>query len=477
MQRISETLASQGRCASSLKTLTQLAPSMATPADKFLADYEGVCAFLTAQSEVLGAGAAKVQEAQAKSLALKMSGLCLTPGEAAKITSAIAGGPWTPEQKSTLANSVGASLEGIASSGRRRESQVLNTFSPYLRAADLAVLRSSAGLHAKLQCCVDLCAGIGLILPTEPSIGVIVKTITALGHDALRDPKSFLAAATEFKRLHRAQTKHIRNDVHLTEYPSDPKQLPPALKAIYAQEGPAGLELVLQHGSAPLRRSALAVRDASTVQGQASPMVAMWQMMQMVMKQQQSQQQWDSGSALGNLEGLKIFQPPAKQAALLPAAAGQPQESIPVLQAASPPETALPPTASLATASMSTPALQHGEPLTPEAQADLMMQAFQNRSAPEEKRAGKAAAAVAKPKAKAKGKAKAKAASKASAKSSRTKPCAKAKLRKDPTVAGLSREEKLAHYRAMALPKRRLLRPEGCKKCRGKVGCTPSCFV
>ena len=236
-----------------------------TSLEKVLSEHNGVCSFLKAQHAALGSGAARVQEAQAKSMALKCSRLALSPAEAAKLTEAFTAGPWTSEQRAELASAVaGSLLEQDGGKASRRPSQSMDAFAPYLRDTDLGVLRSSANVNTKLQVCVDLAVQLDLILPHEATVGVIVRTIAVLGCDNLKDPTTFLAAVNEFKRLLKLRTKSLKHSLKLTEYPPDPKALPACLyAAAFSGSPPAGLDLVLPEASAraaPLRRSALVTR-------------------------------------------------------------------------------------------------------------------------------------------------------------------------------------------------------------------------
>ena len=475
---------------------------MATPAAQFQQEHQAVCTFLLAQSKVLGSGAAKVQAAQSNSLALKLGAVSMNHAEAAQLTEAVSEGPWTDEQKAALASAIAASLQGAGSeTGRqRRSAQVLNCFSSYLRAADLDLLRSSAGLSMKLHCCVELCLQIGLVLPNEPTIGGIIKTIAALGCDALRDANYFLSAVQEFKRLLRARSKNFKTLVHLAEYPADPGALPPNLKeAAYSEAAPAGVQLALpasSTGAAPLRKSASSVRPQA-LQGMA-PLAAacsqpgMMQLLSLLAGQA-------APAPAAGLANLHIFQPQKKQAELTtpPHTPAQlpSQSQTPALTTASPPAASqLPtPTSTTSTSTAVSPnqlQLEDGparDPLSPEDQAELMLQAFQTRAdegkKPEHAAAKKPKKGSAKAKALPKGKAKALPKGKARAKASvapvkpKVKAAAKAVRGKDPQCKGWSKEDKYEHYKSMSSHKRQLLRPSGCKKCRGKAGCTPSCFV
>ena len=106
------------------------------------------------------------------------------------------------------------------------------------------------------------------------------------------------------------------------------------------------------------------------------------------------------------------------------------------------------------------------DPLSPEDQAELMLQAFQTR-ADEGKKPDDASAKKPKkgsPKAKALPKGKAKASPKGKARAKAAVPVVKPKVKAaaNPRCKGWSKEDKYEHHKP--------------KNCRGKVGCTPSCL-
>ena len=189
-------------------------------ASKLLSDLEAIQKFLEEQATALGGAAQAVQGGQHASFCARLASLTLTIDEAANVSKLIGRGPWTDTEKQRLLELVTSCLKG--DTGSRRPNQSAAVFSPFLRQSDLNTLRSSASLPTKLDLIACLMVRLGLVLPSEQTSGLVIRTLLALSpnempfHDCLR----------EFKRVFRLKTKGMKDALLYVQLPADRKDLP-----------------------------------------------------------------------------------------------------------------------------------------------------------------------------------------------------------------------------------------------------------
>ena len=202
--------------------------------------------FLVAQAQLLGPGIEAVQHGQATTLAGKIANMQHIDTEyAAELTAAIAGGPWTADQKHQLASAVGSRLcvtiplaTATACSGRRRQNQTLMSFNNYLTTEDIAYLKGDASDNAKLNTVVEILEKLGCDIPSEQSIKHIVAVLCMLAHPSISDSNLVFTFVGEIKRLLKVRPKTFTL-VRLTVFPDKPAELP---KPMYDHIFPVGRE-------------------------------------------------------------------------------------------------------------------------------------------------------------------------------------------------------------------------------------------
>ena len=190
-----------------------------------IGDVRAVHQFLNAQASTLGTMSEKVRDSQCMGLCKKIAVQHLDMTESTKILKTLNGGPWSQENKEALANALTSSWDHDDTKEKKRQSQKVTSFSPYLTTQDVELMRSKANMSIKLNAVVDLCVRLMLHLPSEPSCGVIVKTIFALSGEGTGHA-NFYAVLNEFKRLLRLKVRSHKCKLPYVELPADPKELP-----------------------------------------------------------------------------------------------------------------------------------------------------------------------------------------------------------------------------------------------------------
>ena len=200
--------------------------------------------FLTAQASIMGPAISAVMEGQASSLIAKIGMLpTLDAVCATELTTCIANGPWTPDQKNKLGQAVGSRLQIIstmkpatACSGRRRANQSLMSFEKYLTQEHADYLGSAASDVAKLNSMAELCEQIGLDIPSEQTVKHLIAVFCSVTKKGAVDHSLGFTYITELKRLLKTRAKsfpHQRPAI----YPDLPSDLP---QHIYEYAYPGG---------------------------------------------------------------------------------------------------------------------------------------------------------------------------------------------------------------------------------------------
>ena len=125
-----------------------------------------------------------------------------------------------------------AAASGVTERPSRRPLQTVQGFASFLTQKDML---EDQGVHSsvKLQCVVSRCVGLGMHLPSEPTVKHIIATCIDLGLQAA-DSASKYRLLTEFKTQLKSRVKHapkLLSHLHLVKYPADPLSLPEALRS------------------------------------------------------------------------------------------------------------------------------------------------------------------------------------------------------------------------------------------------------
>ncbi|CAJ1456060.1 unnamed protein product [Effrenium voratum] len=433
---------------------------MATSGSDLVKDMRHIHEFLDAQKKLVSAETmGKMQDGQAHSFARQLENSRLSLADAAALASTVAEGPWTALQAAMLGERISAAAaSGVTERPSRRPLQTVQGFASFLTQKDIDMLEDQ-GVHSsvKLQCVVSRCVGLGMHLPSEPTVKHIIATCIDLGLQAA-DSASKYRLLTEFKTQLKSRVKHapkLPSHLHLVKYPADPLSLPEALRSTAYGHGeePSNLggDMGLSTGSVPCRKTSKLVRgDSDLSQQSAAPMMQMQQlmaqMMHHVMMQQSGAPSGAPGASLANLHVFKLNrsnkalrsiaeEPSAQSQAsasaqpeLQASASSQPElqastRAQPWLQASTSAQPELQASASAQPAALANPLFDLDVPakpnnFRPEQQFQIMNEAFDRRSAANRENSGGPAGedGSKKPAPKGKAKAKAKAKSKAAAK-------------------------------------------------------------
>ena len=102
----------------------------------------------------------------------------------------------------------------------------------YLTKDDVELLSSKSSIHLKLHAVVDLCFCLKLHLPSEPSSGIIVRTILKLSQENAT-AEFFFATLAKFKHLLRLKCRGAtKESLPYVNLPTNPDELPPSVYKI-----------------------------------------------------------------------------------------------------------------------------------------------------------------------------------------------------------------------------------------------------
>ena len=108
-----------------------------------IGDVRAVHQFLNAQASTLGTMSEKVRDSQCMGLCKKIAVQHLDMTESTKILETLNGGPWSQENKEALANALTSSWDHDDTKEKKRQSQKVTSFSPYLTTQDVELMKQS----------------------------------------------------------------------------------------------------------------------------------------------------------------------------------------------------------------------------------------------------------------------------------------------------------------------------------------------
>ena len=497
----------------------------ATAMDAFLADVSATVNFLNGMKTLPNFDS--IRMAQLQAMLARLAQLSSIPAnQASTLLEAWNTGPWTAEESKRFTDAVSAavaaSTQGTPRKGKR-PNQNIRDFQPFLSTRDVHVLRGEASMSVKMDVLATRCVRLKLTLPSENGIKMIVASGLSWSN-AVSDADRYMNVL-EFKRLLHSKRKPVpKAGLHLTEYPGHPRELPQELflQAYDKDDPPAADEaasplrvqeevdgIAVRGTSKKVRHlfntggtsSALVPQGAPCLQAwaQAAPQAVpnnqaqtMLAMMQMVMQQSMQGQR----NFMPAVPGLTIFEP-KQQAAQQQVVAHDDVQNTPEKQphvVQTTPHKHVEQSQNLFQTELEDPpALDNGTNTQDDEavlkQAAMISDAIDKRGGRTDKTSDKWHAAKGKGKGRGRGKGKGKGKGKAKAKAqpkAKAHPKPKAKAPPKPKANAQAKSQTMKRpaaagtrefYRQMSMSKRKQLRPHGCQKCRGKPGCTPSCFA
>ena len=421
----------------------------------------------------------------------------VTPQMAQALASAVVEGPWTDDQKTSLSQAVSQALVNAPGPAPRRGMQTCENFQAYLSNSELAMcLDPTVAVVEKADVCATRMLRIGLHCPSEPTFGMVVQLMACEGSTP-DDLKKHLETLKRVFRTKRSKWPKNAAAEHILTFPADPLALQ-NVNEHYKDEDPPSRRNVLPGTlSGPLRGNNKQLAKNMLAEVPTGNAMGWQQCFSQMMVMQQQQLAALMGQTCGGgggdpLANLLLFK--KKPKALT--------DAEPVRQQASPQQGSLPisaPEPSAATAAVPAPeqvppapeqvppATQQvppaTEPVVPDAndhavlqlpeisaeeQATLVSNALTNRKTQ--------GGAGPKAKAKAKGKAKAKPGAKAKTIKATAKAVAKSQA-KAPANNDHGLKTFVVNGKKLTPAFRIKKFPQGCSKCRERVGCTMSCWI
>ena len=439
------------------------------------------------------------QQQQADVWVQRLSVLAVTPPSAVTIAETLAKGPWTNAQKDRLTEALNSALLTRPEKGRRGM-QSCNNFKAYLTKSDLESLQSNEVSYlSKIDLVTTRMIRIGLQCPSEKCFGIIVATVDSLANVKSTDDE-LKVKLEDYKRSLRNKKKTTpKAEVHLLEYPTDPRELPRELCASGWDESDPPARLNVGPGDmitpGPLRnhnRRLTMNKNMAMAQGVPQGGVS-GMLMNMMLQQQQMFMQMAGRGQDAELPGFQVFKPnrggQKRQLALEDQPAAEPETSQPAAASQAAPATVQQVVQQVPTPqqALHVPAVTQ-EPandlpeVSAEDQANAVSEAMKSRK---DYNAAPKAASKAKAKATAKSVVRPKAAPKATAKATAKsmvrpkaspKPRAKGKAKAAPRPRN-HLQTFVVNGKDLTPAFRLKLFPTGCSKCRHRSGCTRSCWV
>lgn len=246
--------------------------------DRLAADVKDIGQLLHTQIPVVGAHHVEASAAaQCKQIIARIAATTnVNTSNALLLTSAIQEGPWSPEQKTSMIDSVNHRLvsvvDGQHSPDTKRPLQTMTTFTEYLRQADVELL-TDGGVHimTKLTHACTVLWKVGLYMPTEATIRHVVSVVVACHKGDFSGSQTY-SMVQEFKNHIRSKAglKHLpRLDYHISQYPGSPAELKPDLyKFAYADSPPSGFKF---DGDLTKIAAGVAIRKNSRLVTQQAP--------------------------------------------------------------------------------------------------------------------------------------------------------------------------------------------------------------
>ena len=146
----------------------------------------------------------------------------------------LANGPWQEAHQGTFVKCPLSVREAVQPSSKRRPSQTLNDFAPFLSVKDMQCLRDeNIPTSVKIDCIVTRMLVLGLHLPTEPTVKAVAGAAMAAGL-VCSTAVDGLTLVREIKRRLKQNVKSRAKPAnHVVEYPSDPSLLPDSIREVW----------------------------------------------------------------------------------------------------------------------------------------------------------------------------------------------------------------------------------------------------
>ena len=239
---------------------------MASATDKALQELKLIQEYLRSQQTVLSStNMQSVLEQQCTTWETKLRSTVIQPQDASKFVVELGQGPWQEAHKMRLASAIDDAVCGsVQPSSRRRESQTLNDFGPFLSVKDMACLRDrDMPSSVKIDQLVSRILVLDLHLPTEPTVKAVAVAGMAAGivcptpHDGL----------TLIREIKRRLKQHVKGRAkpanHLVEYPSDPSLLPESIRSVAYKTDDNPTQERLDVNDVQAHSSTIALRSSS----------------------------------------------------------------------------------------------------------------------------------------------------------------------------------------------------------------------
>ena len=166
----------------------------------------------------------------------------MSPEEATELAQAVAASPFPDQAKSELSDHLSKALKRLSKTkGKKKvENQEIPHFINYLSRSDRLVLGDTT-LTAleKIDQLVSRCVKLGLLWPSEESVGHVISAGVAAGLPA-DDRPEYYSRVSKFKSVLHKKRENLHLPVILKQYPDFPADLPDEMKecAGYDQDPP-----------------------------------------------------------------------------------------------------------------------------------------------------------------------------------------------------------------------------------------------
>lgn len=205
-------------------------------------EHTAIVTYIASQA-ALGRPTAAVQQNQFAVLSSKINNTkAITAEDATAMTNAFEQGPWSGQQKSTLATDVATKLSSAPTGSAGRKTQTCLGFERFLTMKRMVVLKSDSSISLKVEELAEASAAIGLRCPSEQTLARMTATVSVLGVGHRLDTAALhsikCSISDRIKALDKRSPYHL---AHTTTYPLSPKDLDEAMyNHAYADDGPIG---------------------------------------------------------------------------------------------------------------------------------------------------------------------------------------------------------------------------------------------
>ena len=247
----------------------------------------------TQQSSLPAAAFEGVKKSQKSHLISRIKSQKLEAADAATVTQALQGGPWS---ETDLADFAAATSEAMtARKSNRRPNQVVTSFHKFFSVNDVKVLSDMAQTkNAKVDVVACRMVKVRLWLASEKSYKIVIQAAMNAGLNLKNNPDKIHEFICDVKAAVRAKTRYQPKTLELQyQFPEDPDGLPDDVREQAYKEdepgvlsdekmidGPAGSTMPLRTSNAQLtrncRKDELALPSSS--RGPARPTESMQQM-------------------------------------------------------------------------------------------------------------------------------------------------------------------------------------------------------